>query len=145
MKTSNKINFIAVCIAALALGGFFGAAIFAQENPPAAPEIPSAPPAGVIPTDNEFQNFQEETGFEPDEYLKEAEPERPKFEEPGKIPDEVRQYVSDKDIVEIYCATVRWKSGGFFTAMDAIKKHLVRPLKKQEIWIFRLICRIPAL
>lgn len=139
MKTFSKINFIVIFLAALALSGFFGAAstgflkqsaLFAQENPPTPPEVPFAVPNGVIPADDEFQKFREETGFEPEEYLKESEPERPKFEEPGKIPEEIKQYVSDKELIEIYCATVRWKSGGFFTAMDAIKKHLVPAVEK---------------
>lgn len=133
---NKTFNFIFA--AAFLSVAFFGVSILAQETPPVGvpSDIPSGPPAapptGGVPAEEEFQKFQEETGFKPAEYLKEAEPERPKFEEPGKIPDEIKQYVSGKELVEIYCATVRWKSGGFFTAMDAVKKHVVPAVEKAK-------------
>lgn len=116
---------------------FFAVSILARETPVAGvpadiPSIPQVPLPDGGPAKEEFQKFQEETGFEPAEYLKESEPERPKFEEPGKVPDEIKQYVSDKDLVEIYCATVRWKSGGFFTAMDAVKKYVIPAVEKAK-------------
>ncbi|MDP1629374.1 MAG: hypothetical protein Q8L57_02020, partial [bacterium] len=56
--------------------------------------------------------------------------EKPKFEEPGSVPEEVRKFVSDAEIIPIYCAMTKWRSGQFFIAMDALKKHLVPALAK---------------
>ena len=64
----------------------------------------------------------------------EAEPFQPQFEQPGEIPTEARQYATDAELVQIYCAMTRWKSGDFFASMEAVKKHVL-PLydKAREI------------
>ncbi len=92
----------------------------------------SASPEGAIPGEGELMKFREESGFEPEAYAEAEEPEPPKFEEPGKVPAEVRQYVSDKDLAGVYCATARWKSGGFLTAMDAVKKFVIPAAEKAK-------------
>ncbi len=54
----------------------------------------------------------------------ETEPFTPEFEQPGEIPAEARQYATDAEMVRIYCAMTRWKSGDFFSSMDAVKKNV---------------------
>lgn len=89
-------------------------------------------PEGVRgPSAEEISQFEKEFGAPPEALTpKGAEFEKPKFEQPGKVPDEVKQYVSDKDLIGVYCATVRWKSGSFFIALDAVKKYVVPGIEK---------------
>jgi len=83
------------------------------------------------PSEEEISQFEKEFGASPEDLTPTgAEVEKPKFEQPGKVPDEVKQYVSDKDLVDVYCATVRWKSGSFFIALDAVKKYIVPGIEK---------------
>ncbi|MDO8663749.1 MAG: hypothetical protein Q7K28_02860 [Candidatus Wildermuthbacteria bacterium] len=81
------------------------------------------------PSQEEISQFEKEFGAPP-EAFQTGEPEKPKFEQPGKVPDEVKQYVTDKDLVEVYCAQVRWKSGDFFSAMDAVKENIIPAMEK---------------
>ncbi|MEK7071867.1 MAG: hypothetical protein AAB959_01090, partial [Patescibacteria group bacterium] len=82
-------------------------------------------------SEEEISQFEKEFGASPEDLTPQgAEVEKPKFEQPGKVPDEVKQYVSDQDLVDIYCATVRWKSGSFFIALDAVKKYIEPGIEK---------------
>ena len=94
-------------------------AVYAQEIPSGA-QGPSA---------EEISQFEKEFGAPP-EAFPEPKIERPTFEQPGKAPEEIKQYVSDKELVEVYCAMTRWKSGAFLTAMEAVKKHVVPAVEK---------------
>jgi hypothetical protein len=80
------------------------------------------------PSAEQIQQFEQEFGGPPTSFTApEDEPAEPVFEEPGKIPDEAKKYVSDKDMVPVYCAMARWKTGEFFSAMDAVKKYVIPP------------------
>ena len=83
------------------------------------------------PSSEEIQQFEKEFGGPPQSF---PEPtiERPQFEQPGSVPEEVKKYVSDKDLVAVYCAMTRWKSGQFFSAMDAVKKYVIEPTQQVE-------------
>jgi len=109
-------------LAFLILGFFIfsSLAVLAQEMPVGVPAGPSA---------EEIKKFEEEFGAPP-EAFKEPEVEKPKFEEPGKVPEEVKQYVSDKELAEVYCAMTKWKSGAFFLALDALKSNLLPAIEK---------------
>lgn len=83
------------------------------------------------PSEEEISQFEKEFGASPEDLTPQgAEVEKSKFEQPGKVPDEVKQYVSDQDLVGIYCATVKWKSGSFFIALDAVKKYIGPGIEK---------------
>lgn len=81
------------------------------------------------PGDEKMREFEKEFGGPPQSFP-EPEIEKPQFEQPGTVPDEVKKYVSDKDLVSVYCAMAKWKTGQFFLAMDAVKKYVVLPSQK---------------
>jgi len=83
------------------------------------------------PSAAEIQQFQDQFGGPPTSFPA-PEIQQPQFEQPGTIPAEVKQYVSDKDIVSVYCAMTKWKSGQFFSAMDAVQKYVVEPTQQIE-------------
>ncbi|MEK9152805.1 MAG: hypothetical protein AAB692_05575, partial [Patescibacteria group bacterium] len=62
--------------------------------------------------------------------LPQARFERPQFEEPGQVPAEVKGRVPESDLVAVYCASAKWKSGRFFAAMDAIDSQVVPAMRK---------------
>jgi len=83
------------------------------------------------PSAEQIQQFEQEFGGPPTSFAApEDEPAEPVFEEPGKIPDEAKKYVSDKDVVPVYCAMAKWKTGEFFSAMDAVKKFVIPPTEQ---------------
>ena len=106
---------------AIILGIFliFGIAIFAEELP----QEPSSETHG--PNEAEIQKFEQEFGAPP-EAFKEPEIETPKFEPPGKISDELKQYIgNEEELVKVACAMAHLKSGELFSAMDALEKYLI--------------------
>lgn len=93
---------------------FVGAvAVFAQEMGGPTPEE-------IAVFESQFTPPVPEAGG-PDE----SQIERPQFEEPGEISAEVRSQVSEADLVAVYCAMTRWKSGAFFAAMDAVEQLII--------------------
>lgn len=130
-KTFGKFLFIGInLIVAYFLIGYGGLAIknnaFAvEEGGPSQKEI-DAIADKQRPSDDQMKQFEKEFGGPPQSF---PEPEitKPQFEHPGTVPDEVRKYVSDKDLVQVYCAMARWKTGQFFSAMDAVKEYVVKP------------------
>lgn len=83
------------------------------------------------PTPAEIEGFKKQfEGGGPPENIPEPQIPKPPFEEPGRVPEEVKQYVNDKDLVPIYCAMTRWKSGDFFSAMDAVNKYVIGGAKQ---------------
>jgi tetratricopeptide (TPR) repeat protein len=106
---------------------FYGSNVFAQEGPSQA-EI-DAKAAANTPGAAEIQQFQKEFGGPPDSFPAPTIT-KPQFEQPGTISDEVKKYVSDKDLVAVYCAMTKWKSGQFFSAMDAVKKYVIEPTQQ---------------
>lgn len=81
------------------------------------------------PSQEEINQFQQEFGAPP-EAFQGVTPEKPKFEQPGSVPEEAKQYATDKELVDIYCAMTRWKSGDFFSALDAVNKYIVPSVEK---------------
>lgn len=81
------------------------------------------------PSDEQIKQFQKEFGGPPESF---PEPtiQKPEFEQPGSIPEEVKKYVSDKDLVAVYCAMTKWKTGQFFLAMDAVKQYVIEPSRQ---------------
>ncbi len=131
---TNKKLLKKVLVASVSLAiilGFGKIYVLAQESAPA--EVPQGGPSqeeinaqaqGHGPSDAEIQQFQKEFGGPPDSFPTPTIT-KPQFEQPGTIPDEIKKYVSDKDIVAVYCAMTKWKSGQFFSAMDAVKKYVI--------------------
>jgi hypothetical protein len=78
------------------------------------------------PSDDQMKQFEKEFGGPPQSFPQ-PEPMKPQFEQPGTVPDEIKKYVSDKDLVQVYCAMAKWKTGQFFSAMDAVKEYVVKP------------------
>nr|HRY62498.1 hypothetical protein [Candidatus Paceibacterota bacterium] len=74
--------------------------------------------------------FENDFGAPPEAFAKHGPKELPKYEEPKGIPESVRQYVTDAEIVPIYCATVKWKTGEFFTSMNALKNNMLPAMQK---------------
>src|SRR3989344_7055492 len=56
--------------------------------------------------------------------------ERPQFEEPGQVPAEIKGQVPEGELVAVYCAMTKWKSGRFFAAMDAMDSLVVPAMQK---------------
>jgi hypothetical protein len=102
--------------------------VFAEDGGPTQEEI-DAQSKGHGPSDAEIQQFEKEFGGPPESF---AAPEvvKPQFEQPGTISDDVKKYVNEKDLVAVYCAMTKWKSGQFFSAMDAVKKYVIEPTEK---------------
>lgn len=48
---------------------------------------------------------------------------------PG-IPSQARDFIIDKDFVEVYCLMTKWKSGEFFAALDSVKENLYPAIEK---------------
>jgi hypothetical protein len=46
------------------------------------------------------------------------------FEEPGDIPDFVREQIGEAKLVQIYCAMTRWKTGDLFSAIAAADREV---------------------
>jgi len=97
--------------------------IFAQDSPGDSGEIQDLVKSNT-PTDEEISKFQQEFGA-PIQAFEGSEIQRPKIEEPAKVPDEVRKYVTDQELIDVYCAMTRWKSGPFFLAINAVKKNVL--------------------
>jgi predicted nucleic acid-binding Zn-ribbon protein len=90
----------------------------------------SGPPAGVQggpPSEEAIAGFQKQFGAAPTDFSQ-AGP--PPFEAPGDIPAEAKQYLSDQEIVAIACAYTQWKTGEFFSAMEALKTNLIPAVVK---------------
>ncbi|MEI6296126.1 MAG: hypothetical protein WCO84_00580 [bacterium] len=72
---------------------------------------------------NARAHFQDQMGAPPEAFQK-HEPQKPTIEEPQKVPDEIKKYLTDSEIVPIYCAMSKWKTGQFFSAMSSLKNNL---------------------
>ncbi len=92
-----------------------------------AQETPSGgPPADVQkgPTAEQLAAYENEAGA-PLEAFNQGQVEPPAIPEPEFVSDDVKKLVPEADLLKLYCAMTRWKSGDFFLAMDALKKYLV--------------------
>lgn len=133
-KLSGKSSIINLAIAFLIIGcGILGGGrfIFAVTTPGNSSQGPSqaeidAMAAKQRPGDEQMKQFEKDFGGPPQSFPAPTI-EKPQFEQPGTVPDEVKKYVSDKDLVSVYCAMAKWKSGQFFLAMDAVKKYVIEP------------------
>jgi hypothetical protein len=106
------------------------ATVFAQAATAPVVDVVAGPPAGVKggpPSDEAIAAFQKQFGAAPTDFTQ-AGP--PPFEAPGDIPAEAKQYLSDSEIVGIACAYTRWKTGEFFSAMEALKANLIPTVEK---------------
>jgi len=81
------------------------------------------------PSQEEISQFEKQFGAPPESFQA-KEPEKPKFEQPGEVSQEVKQYATDQELVDIYCAMTKWKSGDFFSALDAINKYVAPAVEK---------------
>lgn len=105
-----------------------GGAVAAPEGGPSQEEI-NTQAAGHGPSAAEIQQFEKEFGGPPESFPAPTIT-KPQFEQPGTIPDEVKKYVNDKDLVAVYCAMTKWKGGQFFSAMDAVKEYVIKPTEQ---------------
>lgn len=81
------------------------------------------------PTSEQLAAFEQEQGASIDAFNQGAV-EPPAIPEPEKIPDDIKKLVPEKDLLAIYCATVKWKSGDFYLAMAALKKYLIPAIEQ---------------
>lgn len=135
----SKVLVIGVNLAVVA--SFSGTNVFAkalalkvvEDGPVAAPQGgPSQEEInaqGQGPSETEISQFEKQFGGPPESFPQPTIT-KPQFEQPGNIPDEVKKYVNDKDMVAVYCAMTKWKSGDFFSAMDAVKKYVIEPTQQ---------------
>jgi DNA-binding FrmR family transcriptional regulator len=96
----------------------------ATGNSPSDAEIQQMADGG--PKESDIEKFKNQFGAPPSAFedIQIAHPDGEVIQAPA-ISDEMRKYVSDKDLVSVYCAMMRWKSGNFFLAMDALKTNLL--------------------
>lgn len=89
------------------------------------------PPEGIQqgPSAEEINQFQQEMGAPPTAF-DHAAPPPVDTEEIKNIPEDVKQYANDQELVAIYCAMTKWKSGDFFSAMDALQKYMMPAIAK---------------
>ncbi|GEM_PF-1646593 len=112
-------------IVLLSLSGLPVLAQDASQNGPSQAEI-DVEKAKNAPSQEQIQEFEKEFGGPPESFPTPSI-QKPTFEQPGTVSEEVKKYVSDKDLVSVYCAMTRWRSGDFFSAMDAVKKYVIEP------------------
>ena len=88
------------------------------------------PPAGVQngPSAQEISQFEQEMGAPPTAFG--SAPTQPDIASVQSLPVEIKQYASDKELVDIYCAMTKWKSGDFFSAMDALQKYMAPAIQQ---------------
>lgn len=115
LKSRTRLAGLTSGLAMLALV----ATAFAQEAP--------AGVKGGPPSEEVIASFQKQFGAAPTDFSQ-AGP--PPFEAPGDIPAEAKQYLSDQEIVAIACAYSQWKTGEFFSAMEALKANLIPAVVK---------------
>jgi len=97
-----------------------------------APAIPTGgPPADVAhgPTAAQLAAFEQEQGAPVDAFNQQAV-EPPSIPEPETIPDDIKKLVPEKELLDLYCAMTKWKSGDFFLAMDALQKYQVPAIEQ---------------
>ncbi len=82
------------------------------------------------PTPEEIAQFEQEFTPPAENGPGEGQIERPTFEEPGQVPPEIKGQVPERDLVAIYCAMSKWKSGKFFAAMDALQNVVAPAMAK---------------
>lgn len=73
--------------------------------------------------------FENEFGVPPEAYA-EHKPQKPQIEKPGTVPEEVKKYLTDAEIIPIYCAMAKWKTGMFFSAMNSLKANLAPKMEQ---------------
>ncbi|MDD5098362.1 MAG: hypothetical protein PHD31_01425 [Candidatus Pacebacteria bacterium] len=130
-KELKKVLIVGICLMAIASFSVLaeeGGVIPAPQSGPSQEEI-DAQSQGHGPSAEEIQQFEKEFGGPPESFPAPTIT-KPEFEQPGTIPDEVKKYVSDKDLVAIYCAMTNWKAGQFFSAMDAVTKYVIEPTEQ---------------
>lgn len=81
------------------------------------------------PTAEQLAQFEQQQGA-PIDAFNQGSIEPPSIPEPEKIPEDVKKLVPEKDLIAIYCATTKWKSGDFFLAMDALQKNLIPAIEQ---------------
>jgi hypothetical protein len=113
----NKSYFRAVA-AAVVLSAAFMAPALAQQPPD---DIPTGMPEGIV------------TGPAPGEIPSgdEGMPTIPQADIPG-IPAEARGQLDEASTVEIYCLMTKWKSGDFFSMLEAMDENF-RPVIDQVV------------
>lgn len=128
-KSLKKFLIVGLNLIVLAsLSGLPALAQEADQGGPSQAEI-DAEKAKNAPSEEQMRQFEKEFGGPPESFPQPTV-EKPQFEQPGTIPDEVKKYVNDKDLVSVYCAMTKWKSGDFFSAMDAVKKYVIEPSRQ---------------
>lgn len=122
----KKLAVIGINLAvAISFSGLPALAQDAGQNGPSQAEI-DAEKAKNAPSQEQIQQFEKQFGGPPESFPTPSI-QKPTFEQPGAVSEEVKKYVSDKDLVSVYCAMTRWRSGDFFSAMDAVKKYVIEP------------------
>ncbi len=127
---------------------FWGVVSFAQETA-TAPNGPSAPDMEVAQNQAKSEasktaedraaeesagmraQFKREFGAPPEAFQK-HEPQKPQFEQPQRVPDEAKKYLTDAELIPIYCAMTKWKTGQFFGAMNALKENMLPAMQKAK-------------
>jgi len=132
-----SLAFMASCavICVTATYGLWTSFVSAQETPVVAPQIPDAGsrgPSGDVkrgPTAEQIAAFEREQGAPIDAFNQQSV-EPPAIPEPETIPDDIKKLVPEKELIDLYCAMTKWKSGDFYLAMDALKKNLVPAIEQ---------------
>ena len=138
MQKISKYIFLSVLTLALS---FFGSIANAQNTPPGPTQTDLENAQGQASAEANSRaeqeaaaaraQFENQFGAPPEAYQK-HEPAKPQIEPPQRVPDEVKKYMSDTEIIPIYCAMVKWKTGQFFSAMNALKKNMVPAMEKAK-------------
>ncbi|MFA6322813.1 MAG: hypothetical protein WCX71_05095 [Candidatus Buchananbacteria bacterium] len=105
-------------------------AVMAQQEMPPEAAAGQAEAQKQGPSEAEIAQFESEFGAPPTSFADNIGPTVSSDDGSGRVPDFVKQYAGDEELVKIYCAMVRWKSGDFFSAMDAISEFLNPPMEK---------------
>jgi len=89
------------------------------------------PPADIQkgPSQEEISQFQQEIGAPPEAFASHG-PTQMTADEVKSLPEDVKKYASESEMVALYCAMTRWKSGDFFSAMDALQNYMAPALEK---------------
>ncbi len=121
MRTKIMRVFAAFTVAEMTFLSPFGLAIAKAQG--------ALPAEQHGPTADQLAQFEQQQGA-PIDVFNQASVAPPSIPEPEKIPDDVKKLVPEKDLIAVYCATTKWKSGDFYLAMDALKKNLLPAIEQ---------------
>lgn len=78
----------------------------------------------ISPADKTKESFLREFGLPPEIFTDQLVTSETLSDIPGFIPDDVKRIFPEKDILKIYCAEIKWKTGNFFSTLDGLSARL---------------------